>query len=243
MRLDKLLCDLNIGSRKQVKLFIKNRLVKVNDIVAIHSEMQVDPTKDIVIFQGKQLVYQKYYYYCMNKPAGVITATEDKHEKTVMQLFSKEAYRDDLFPIGRLDKDTTGLLLFTNDGELGHRLLSAKYHVFKTYLVTCKLPVSEENRLDLEQGVDIGEDSITLPAKCMICENSDGMQIELSIREGKFHQVKRMLQAIGNEVVTLKRISFGNITLDKSLEEGKIRSLNQEEIAALYQAVSLKPEE
>lgn len=242
MRLDKYLCDLNIGSRKQIKTLLKTRTVTVNGKIALQPELQVNPSQDCIAYQGKVLTYQKYFYYCMNKPAGVITATEDKREKTVMSLFPKEYFREDIFPIGRLDKDTTGLLLFTNDGELCHRLLSSKYHVFKTYLVTTKNPVTKEQQLQLEQGVDIGEERPTLPAKCVICDTDSKYQIRLSIREGKFHQVKRMLQAIDNEVVALKRESFGEILLEDGLAPSAIRPLSNMEIQSLYDAVSLQRE-
>jgi len=239
MRLDKFLCEEKIGSRKEVKQYIKNKMVTVNDMLAVNPEQQIDPYRDQIAFRGNQLQYQKYYYYCMHKPAGVITATEDKQEKTVMELFPKELYRDDLFPVGRLDKDTTGLLLFTNDGELGHRLLSAKYHVYKTYLVTTRKEVSLADCKALEQGVTLGEDGVTLPAICKKIENTDSYQITLSIREGKFHQVKRMLQAVDNEVIALKRISFGELLLEETLQEGQMKALTLEEVKKLYEAVHL----
>ena len=177
----------------------------------------------------KEVSYQKFYYYMLNKPAGVVSATTDQHDKTVLDLL-KDAYGKDLFPVGRLDKDTEGLLLITNDGELSHNLLSPKKHVDKTYLVKTKEMVTLDMASALEQGVDIGEEKLTLPAKVKILKEKE---IELSITEGKFHQVKRMLKAVGNEVIYLKRLSMGSLLLDESLKCGEYRSLTDAEILEL----------
>jgi len=229
MRLDKFLCEMNIGTRSQVKDFIRKGLVSINGNVAKKPEEKVAPDKDCISFKGEVLAYQQFYYYMLNKPQGVVSATADNHDRTVLDLL-KDAPGKDLFPVGRLDKDTEGLLLITNDGELSHNLLSPKKHVDKTYLVETKEPVVEDMILKLEQGVDIGEEKLTLPAKVNKLEDK---KIELTITEGKFHQVKRMLKAVDNEVVYLKRLSMGSLKLDAELALGEYRGLTEDEIIAL----------
>lgn len=232
MRLDRYLCELNIGSRSQVKEFIKKGLVSVNGQVIRWADHKIEAQKDQVAFQGKILTYQRYVYYMLNKPQGVVSATDDNTAGTVVELLSAEG-RKDLFPMGRLDKDTEGLLILTNDGELAHRLLSPKKHVDKTYQVTVAHTLSAEDIRQLEQGVDIGEDRPTLPSKVeVLAENV----IHLTIQEGKYHQVKRMLQAVGNQVTALKRIRFGNIDLDEGLEPGDYRPLTIQEEKKLHES-------
>ena len=225
MRLDRYLCELNIGSRSQVREFVRKGLVSVNGQVVWSADQKIAEQKDQVAFQGKTLTYQRYVYYMLNKPRGVVSATQDNTAGTVVELLAPEG-RKDLFPMGRLDKDTEGLLLLTNDGELTHRLLSPKRHVDKTYEVTVAHVLSAEDIQRLEQGVDIGEDRLTLPAKVeAVSENI----LHLTIQEGKYHQVKRMLQAVGNQVTALKRIRFGGVDLDHRLEAGEYRSLTSQE--------------
>jgi 16S rRNA pseudouridine516 synthase len=184
---------------------------------------------------GKSVKYQRYFYYMLHKPAGVVTATYDKNDKTVMDLLVG-ADGKDLSPVGRLDKDTEGLLLITNDGELNHNLLSPKKHVAKTYYVECDGAIDEGKVEILEKGVDIGDSKPTLPAKVVILESADNCyKMELTITEGRFHQVKRMVAAVGGEVTYLKRISFGTLTLDENLEKGKYRPLTPQEIDDLKQ--------
>lgn len=229
MRLDKYLCDCNKGTRTQIKDFIKKGIVTVNGQIVKKSDLSINENKDIVTFQGQQVIYQKYYYILLNKPAGVITATEDKNSKTVMDLIKPLPCKD-LSPVGRLDKDTTGLLLITNDGDLAHRLLSPKYHVDKTYIASVKNPLTEEDTKALCEGVDIGDDKPTLPAKA---HKLDEKLLELTIHEGRFHQVKRMLEAVNNEVTSLKRISFGPLNLLNGPEEGSWRLLTDDEISQI----------
>lgn len=229
IRLDKFLCEMEIGTRSQVKDIVKKGMVLVDGEVIKKADYKFDETAAKVCVNGKELSYQKFYYYMLNKPQGVISATTDNHDKTVLDLL-KDAPGKDLFPVGRLDKDTEGLLLITNDGELSHNLLSPKKHVDKTYLVETKELVTEEMILKLEQGVDIGEEKLTLPAKVNQLEDK---KIELTITEGKFHQVKRMLKAVENEVVYLKRLSMGSLKLDKKLPLGEYRSLTEGEILGL----------
>lgn len=229
IRLDKFLCEMEIGTRSQVKDIVKKGMVSVDGEVIKKADYKFDETAAKVCVNGKELSYQKFYYYMLNKPQGVVSATTDNHDKTVLDLL-KDAPGKDLFPVGRLDKDTEGLLLITNDGELSHNLLSPKKHVDKTYLVETKELVTEEMILKLEQGVDIGEEKLTLPAKVKQLEDK---KIELTITEGKFHQVKRMLKAVENEVVYLKRLSMGSLKLDKKLPLGEYRSLTEGEILGL----------
>ena len=229
MRLDKFLVATGVCTRSEAKNYIKKGMITVNGKVVKENDLKIDENTDEICFRGESIGYQEYMYYLLHKPAGVITATVDEKDKTVMDLLTN-VNKKDLSPVGRLDKDTEGLLLITNDGELAHRLLSPKRHVDKTYLVHTKMPVAEEDANALSQGVDIGEKEITLPAKVQIIDEG---KILLTICEGKFHQVKRMLQAIGNEVTYLKRISFGPLTLEDSLEKGKFRPLTEEEIDRL----------
>ncbi len=228
-RLDKFLCDMEFGTRSEVKTLIKKGLVTVNDSICKTPEQKIDPCKDKIVCQGQLCEYAQYYYYMLHKPAGYITATEDSTQKTVMHLLG-DKLRKDLFPIGRLDKDTEGLLLITNNGELAHKLLSPKKHVPKTYLVQIPKPLSKSQIEALENGLDIGDDNITLPAKVTVINDTT---IYLTITEGRYHQVKRMLLAINSEVLYLKRIAFGSLTLDETLPKGSFRALTEAEINQL----------
>lgn len=233
MRLDKFLADSQNGTRSQVKEFIKKGLVTVNGEVITKADYKIDENSDCIICKGNTLSYQKYRYFVLHKPSGVITATKDNHDKTVMDLFPKE-FSGDFFPVGRLDKDTEGFLLITNDGELSHRLLSPKKHVAKTYYVECSGELTSEKVLQLEQGVHIGDEKPTLPAKVETLKTEKtSYVIKLTITEGRFHQVKRMIQAIGGEVTYLKRLSMGGLELDESLQKGDYRELTQEEVDIL----------
>lgn len=233
MRLDKFLSETTTESRSQVKKEIRQGMVTVNGIVEKLPEKQIDEKTDCVCLKGKELHYQLFVYFMLNKPAGVVSATEDNLSKTVVELLSREDYRKDIFPAGRLDKDTEGFLLLTNDGELAHRLLSPKKHVDKTYFVRLRDALSEEAAAKLETGVSIGEKKDTRPAKV---ERVDTDTILLTIQEGKFHQVKRMLQAVDNQVLYLKRITFGGLSLDEGLAPGEYRALSDEEVKLLYDA-------
>ncbi|MBE5883406.1 MAG: rRNA pseudouridine synthase [Lachnospiraceae bacterium] len=231
MRLDKYLSELNIGSRSQVKTYIRQKLIKVNGELATKPEQKVDETKDIITFRGNTLQYQRYVYYMLNKPQGVVSATQDNTAKTVVDIIDSPR-KADLFPVGRLDKDTEGLLLLTNDGEMAHDMLSPKKHVNKTYLVTIKEKLSEEAINKLEIGVDIGDEKPTAPAMVQV---QDDYHILLTIQEGRFHQVKRMLKAVDNEVTHLKRISFGALTLDEKLAPGESRELTPQEVELIHE--------
>ncbi len=229
MRLDKFLTTMELGTRSQVKNIIKSGAVSINGTICKNADYKFDETNSEITYNGKPLQYQSFQYIMLNKPADVVSATQDKHDRTVLDLLT-DVRKKDLFPVGRLDKDTEGLLLLTNDGTLAHHLLSPKKHVDKTYLVHIAHPLLETQINKLENGVDIGEEKATLPAKVKVL---DELRIELTIHEGKFHQVKRMLQAVDNQVIYLKRISFGSILLDETLAPGEYRELSSEEIAIL----------
>lgn len=226
MRLDKFLCDTAGLTRTEAKNAVKKGQIAVNGQVQKAADFKVKETTDTVTFQGKPISYAAFHYYMLHKPAGVITATEDKKESTVMDILREEKVKN-LFPVGRLDKDTEGLLLITDDGELAHNLLSPKKHVDKEYLVKVRDSISEEDCRKLSEGVDIGDEKPTAPAKV---ERVAEKEILLTIREGRFHQVKRMLQAVGNEVLYLKRLSMGSLRLPEDLEKGAYRPLSEEEI-------------
>ncbi len=226
MRLDKFLCDTAGLTRTEAKNAVKKGQIAVNGQVQKAADFKVKENTDTVTFQGKPLSYAAFHYYMLHKPAGVITATEDKKESTVMDILREEKVKN-LFPVGRLDKDTEGLLLITDDGELAHNLLSPKKHVDKEYLVKVRDSISEEDCRKLSEGVDIGDEKPTAPAKV---ERVAEKEILLTIREGRFHQVKRMLQAVGNEVLYLKRLSMGSLRLPADLEKGAYRPLSEEEI-------------
>lgn len=232
IRLDKFLADSQLGTRSEVKQLLKKGLVSVNGEIIKKPEFKIDPAADRVCFDGKEISSQQEVYYMLNKPAGVVSATRDNHERTVLDLLPSQYQRPDLFPVGRLDKDTTGLLLITNDGALSHRLLAPRRHVDKTYFVRVNGRITEDTVTAFRQGLDIGDDKITLPADLKLLDEDQAL---VTIREGRFHQIKRMFHAVGCEVIGLKRLSMGSLTLDENLPEGSCRELTAEEIALLRQ--------
>ena len=232
IRLDKYLADMGCGTRSQVKREIAGGSVMVNGAPARRPEDKIDTEKDSVVFRGSPVGYVEYEYFMLNKPAGVVSATEDRKERTVLDLIDARQ-RKDLFPVGRLDKDTEGLLLITNDGEMAHRLLSPKKHVDKVYYARVAGRITEEHVKLFAEGVDIGDEKPTLPAELTVLSSGEISEIELVIREGRFHQVKRMFQAAGGEVTYLKRLRMGSLVLDGELEPGEYRKLTEEEVRAL----------
>ena len=278
VRLDKFLADSGAGTRTEVKKLIQKGMVRINGEKAKKPEMKVDPEKDVVEFGGERLgARAEFVYYLLHKPAGYVSATEDTREKTVLDLVPKDGRRN-LFPVGRLDKDTEGLLLITDDGQLAHQLLSPKKHVDKTYFAVTEGKVVPEDIEKIREGVDIGDEEPTLPGKLEILrtweekpeqeaasvkagEEKNGKgesetitakadnegyeagaekcswhsEILLTIHEGRFHQVKRMMEAVGKKVVYLKRISMGSLTLPDDLPKGQARELTPDELAALRQ--------
>ncbi len=232
MRLDKYLADMGVGTRSEVKVFIKKRRVQVGNEVVNDPNRKVTVGVDSVRVDGREVSYVHYEYYMLNKPAGVLSATEDKHAKTVIDLI-ETSKRKDLFPVGRLDKDTEGLLLITNDGDLAHSLLSPKKHVDKEYYAKVEGVVTNEDIEAFAKGLQVDEDFQAMPAKLTILSQGEFSEITLIIQEGKFHQVKRMFEAVGKKVVYLKRLSMGLLQLDESLQPGEYREVTQEELALL----------
>lgn len=238
MRLDKFLCETGFGTRSQVKGLLKKGLVTVNGELAKKPEQKVDEEKDHICCGGKEAVYVPFRYLMLHKPSGVVSATEDRRERTVLDLLKKEDQKG-LFPVGRLDKDTEGLLLLTNDGELAHRLLAPGKHVDKVYYARVGGQVTEAHTAAFRKGLDIGEKRPTLPAELVILKSGDVSEIQVTIREGKYHQVKRMFEAVGCRVLYLKRLRMGNLVLDKNLQLGEYRYLTREEAEDLRRSAGL----
>lgn len=229
MRIDKYLADCGLGTRSEVKKYIKSKQITVNGEVTTKPEIKIDENIDTVCFKGQPIIYEKYFYYLLHKPAGCVTAKQDNVHKTVMEYFSEDIRAKDIAPVGRLDLDTEGLLLFTNDGPITHHLLSPTHHIPKTYyaILDKEVPVSAIEQF--KEGVDIGDDKPTLPAELVILSDNEA---ELTIHEGRFHQVKRMFEAVGCTVTYLKRLSMGSLTLG-DLSKGEYRKLTEEEVATL----------
>ncbi|NLJ57678.1 MAG: rRNA pseudouridine synthase [Tissierellia bacterium] len=234
LRIDKMLSNSGLGSRKQIKQAARKGYVEINGRVEKDSSKIIDTEKDMVKYKGQVIKYLQFIYLMMNKPAGVISATEDYYDKTVIDLLKDEDKFFKPFPVGRLDKDTEGLLLITNDGQLSHNLLSPRKGVDKTYYVELAEEVVEEDVGLFEEGIILKEDNYkTLPAKLEILESGYPSICLVTIREGKFHQVKRMFKALSNEVIYLKRIAMGPLILDENLKAGQYRQLTEEEVKIL----------
>lgn len=234
LRLDRYLTDMGMGTRSEIKNLIRKGRVAVNGMICRLPEHKVTVGSDEICLEDKRIDYQEYLYYMLNKPAGVVSATRDNAGKTVLDLIGDKQGKD-LFPVGRLDKDTEGLLLITNDGDLAHQLLSPRMHVDKVYYAKVTGKVTAADQGAFLTGVDIGEEHPTLPAGLVILSAGDISEIELTIQEGKFHQVKRMFEAVDKEVVYLKRLSMGSLRLDRRLAPGEYRELTQEELGCLKQ--------
>ena len=232
-RIDKILSNRGYGTRKEVKELISGGLVEIDGIVVKDPGQQVMADSQEIKVGGRRLLYKDSIYIMMNKPQGVISATEDSRERTVIDLLPDEFKAFKPFPVGRLDKDTEGLLLLTNDGQLAHRLLSPKKHVPKTYIAKVAGRVSQEDAEAFGKGVILEDGYKTMASKLEILVRGSISLVEVTIYEGKFHQVKRMFQAVGKEVIFLKRISMGELKLDETLEPGEYRELNEEELRIL----------
>ncbi len=231
MRLDKFLGITGCCTRTEAKKIIRAGGVTVNGRVAKSPEDKVNPEGDAICFCGQAVIYRKYTYIMLNKPEGVVSATEDGRDRTVLDLLPGEMKKDHLFPCGRLDKYTLGLMLLTDNGELAHRLLAPKSHVSKEYYFRAQAPVSAADAVRFEEGLVLEDGYVTKPAK--IALEGDGTCGVITLVEGKYHQIKRMLSAIDNRITYLERIRFGNLVLDPALERGEWRYLTEEEIAGL----------
>lgn len=230
-RLDKVLSNVGYGSRAEIKRDCKRGLVVVNKAVVTNPGVQVDTDNDEILFDGERVEYREFIYLMLNKPDGYISATFDKFDPIVLDLIDPSYLVFEPFPVGRLDKDTEGLLVLTNDGKLSHRVLSPKKHVPKIYYAKIEGVVTEEDVAEFEEGVTFLDDGYkTMPAQLKILKSDEESEIELTIHEGKFHQVKRMFESVGKKVVYLKRISMGNLKLDENLALGEYRELTDEEV-------------
>lgn len=235
IRLDKYLADMQIGTRSEVKNYIRKGRISVNGQIIKSAEHKIDIDNAVVAFDSKEITYVTTEYYMLNKPAGVLSATMDKKAATVLDLI--DAKRKDLFPVGRLDKDTEGLLIITNDGQLAHDLLSPKKHVDKLYYAKVRGIITKEHIEAFAMGLEVDKDFVAMPAKLEILnifnEPEIYTEVNITIKEGKFHQIKRMFNSIGSEVLYLKRLKMGELSLDESLKPGEYRLLTEDEISLL----------
>ena len=229
MRLDKMISSTGIASRSQIASAVRGGRVLVDGVVARKADMQIDPDAASVVYCGTPICYRKFTYIMLNKPEGYVSATEDGRLPTVIELLPEELQKIGLFPCGRLDKNTLGLMLLTNDGDTSHRLLVPKSHVTKTYAFRLKFPLSDADIAALESGVDIGG-YVTAPCRVVRDGEKEG---KITLTEGKYHQIKLMMEAVHNQVTHLERISFGPLVLDPALTRGEWRYLSDDEIAAL----------
>jgi len=232
-RLDKVLSNMGYGSRKDVKKYIKDGRVRVNDEIIRKNQTKVDPYEDKIFFGNERVLYREYIYLMMNKPQGLVSSTHDPHSPTVIEVLDYDYQIFEPFPAGRLDKDTEGLLLITNDGKLSHELLSPKKGVEKCYYVEVDGYIEEKHMEKMKEGVTLDDGYKTLPAKLEIIKADVVSQAYLTIKEGKFHQVKRMFESLDMKVIYLKRVSMGNLKLDPDLKVGEYRELTEEELNLL----------
>ena len=235
MRLDKYLAEMGVGTRQEVKKQIRQGKVTVNGTVVKAADTKIDETCDEVTIGGRNISYVSYEYYMLNKPGGVVSATEDRRDTTVIDLI-KDKKRKDLFPVGRLDKDTEGFLIVTNDGAFSHRLMSPRHHVDKTYYFEAEGLLAEDAKKQVLFGIDIGDEKPTLPAQLTVLKADQGKQTicgTIILQEGRYHQVKRMLLKLGVKVTYLKRTAIGSVLLDPSLAKGTYRALTKEEMKQL----------
>ncbi len=238
-RLDKILAHLGLGTRKEVRALVKSGAVSVNSLPATDPGLHVHPGQSRIEVHGRPLSYERHYYVMLNKPAGVVSATEDRRDRTVVDILPEDLRRPGLFPVGRLDRDTEGLLLLTDDGEMAHRLLAPKKHVDKTYLARVEGVLTPADTEAFAAGIVLEDGSRTLPARLLPLRTGPESEAEVIIQEGKFHQVKRMFEAVGKRVVHLKRLRMGPLDLDPSLHPGEARPLRPEEVRALQSATGL----
>ena len=230
-RLDKYIASQTSLSRKEAQRAIREKRVTLNGEIVRSPDVKADPNADAVTLDGKALSYKQYVYYMMNKPQGVVSATEDKLERTVLDILPEGLRRDGLFPAGRLDKDTTGLLILTDDGDYAHRMLSPKKHVTKRYIATLDKTPGEEISARFEEGIVLGDGTVCKSGQASILDDE---RVEVVISEGKYHQVKRMFAALGYRVTALERIQIGALALDRSLTAGHTREMTENEAQAVF---------
>lgn len=231
MRIDKFLSNMGIATRTESSKAARSGLILVNGVAVKKADVHIDPEKDVITYCGRTIEYRKYTYILMNKPDGVVSATEDGRDKTVIDLLPDELQKLNLFPCGRLDKHTLGLMMLTDDGDLAHRLLSPKHHVKKKYYFESKFPLRDEEISYLEKGATLEDGYVTKPSQIELFEDKKSGHITLV--EGKYHQIKRMLESVNNKITYLERITFGPLALDKNLERGQWRFLTENEIKKL----------
>ena len=231
IRIDRYFSSQEICSRREVREYLRKGQITVNGAVVRQADFKVSPDEDVITLCGKSIGFEPYVYYMLNKPQGVVSATEDRKQKTVLDLVPPELYRSDLFPAGRLDKDTTGFVLLTNDGDFAHRILSPKSHIEKTYHAGVLNPVTEADIEAFRCGIILSSGENCLPAKLSVMgEAENGLTLcQVIICEGKYHQIKKMFEARKNKVITLRRIKMGDLSLDETLPEGGCRPLTREE--------------
>ena len=232
-RLDKVLSSQNVGSRKEIGMMAKKGRITVNGVVVKKADQKVDPEQDVIAVDGVEITFQRFVYYMMHKPAGVLSAARDSRAETVVDLLPPEMVRRDLFPAGRLDKDTEGLLILTDDGDFAHRMLSPKKQIYKEYHARLDHPVGEADIELFAKGLELS-DMTCLPAKLRILEDGAESLVSIEICEGKFHQVKRMFAARGCTVTYLKRVRIGSLWLDETLEKGQTRALTEAERKQIF---------
>ncbi len=235
LRIDKIISNLGYGTRKEVKELVKDGGVEIDDVIASDPGLIIDPDVSKIKVNGKLIIFREFIYVMLNKPQGVISATEDKREKTVIDLLPDDLKVFEPAPVGRLDKDTEGLLLLTNDGQLAHKLISPKNHVPKKYYAHIKGLVTESDIKAFNSGIIIDGGYKTMPGHLTLLKHGDISEVEVIIYEGKYHQIKRMFKARGKEVIYLKRLSMGNLLLDEQLELSEYRELTNEELKLLLQ--------
>ena len=231
MRIDKFLSNMGVATRTESSKAARGGLILLNGVAIKKADVHIDPEKDVIVYCGRKIEYRKYTYILMNKPDGVVSATEDGRDKTVIDLLPEELQRLNLFPCGRLDKHTLGLVMLTDDGDLAHRLLSPKHHVKKKYYFESKFPLTDEEISYLQKGATLEDGYVTKPSEIELFEDKKSGHITLV--EGKYHQIKRMLESVNNKITYLERITFGSLVLDENLARGEWRFLTENEIKEL----------
>lgn len=239
-RLDKILSNLGYGTRKQVKALVKEGHIKIDGVSVRDSSVKIDTDNNKIEIDDRIVDYKKHVYIMMNKPDGVVSATYDNYDETVIDLLEAEHRAFDPFPVGRLDKDTVGLLLITDDGEINHRMISPKWHIDKMYYAEIDKILTDRDIEEFEKGIVLDDGYKCMPAKLEIIKaDKDGSMANVTVQEGKFHQVKRMFESLGKNVVYLKRIKFGPLQLDDNLKEGSYRELSEFELESIKNSLNM----